>query len=158
MELLAGSTGEQPVTKLDPLRLRILPLWRPHRRRPTGRREWFHTYTRDLSREDLERLFTHDTRDAYDFFARGLDEEELAALPWWRRIALRFRQVFVAFTLKLPAARRAVYFVALVIALIGVLQLFRGFAPVVVPLGLPFLRRSPSPLPVWAERHVRAAC
>ncbi len=41
-------------------------------------REWFDTYTRDLSREDLERLFIHDTRDAYDFFTRGLDEEELA--------------------------------------------------------------------------------
>ncbi len=113
-------------------------------------REWFDTYTRDLSREDLERLFIHDTRDAYDFFTRGLDEEELAGLPWWQRIALRFRKVFVAFTLKLPAARRAVYFVALAIALIGVLQLFRGFAPVVVPLGLPFLDVA-IPLPVWSN-------
>jgi serine phosphatase RsbU (regulator of sigma subunit) len=113
-------------------------------------REWFHTYTRDLSREDLERLFTHDTRDAYDFFARGLDEEDLAALPWWRRTALRFRQVFVAFTLKLPAARRAVYVVALVIALLGVIQLFRGFAVVDVPFGMPFLQVS-LPLPVWAD-------
>jgi len=113
-------------------------------------REWFDTYTRDLSREDLERLFIHDTRDAYDFFARGLDEEELALLPWWQRIGLRFRKVFVAFTLKLPAARRAVYFVALGIALIGVLQLFRGFAPVVVPLGLPFLDIA-IPLPVWSN-------
>ncbi len=113
-------------------------------------REWFHTYTRDLSREDFERLFTHDTRDAYDFFARGLVEEELAALPWWHRAALRFRQVFVAFTLKLPAARRAVYFVALVIALLGLIQLFRGFALVAVPLGLPLFQIS-MPLPVWAD-------
>ena len=113
-------------------------------------REWFHTYTRDLSREDFERLFTHDTRDAYDFFARGLDEEELAALPWWHRAALRFRQVFVAFTLKLPAARRAVYFVALVIALLGLIQLFQGFALVAVPLGLPIFQIS-MPLPVWAN-------
>jgi len=113
-------------------------------------RDWFHTYTRDLSREDLERLFTHDTRDAYDFFARGLDEEELAALPWWRRAALRFRQVFVAFTLKLPAARRAVYVVALFIALLGLIQLFRGFALVDVPMGLPLLQIS-MPLPVWAS-------
>jgi len=113
-------------------------------------REWFDTYTRDLSREDLERLFIHDTRDAYDFFTRGLDEEQLAVLPWWQRIALRSRKVFVAFTLKLPAARRAVYFVALAIALIGVLQLFRGFAPVVVPLGLPFLDVA-IPLPVWSN-------
>ena len=113
-------------------------------------REWFHTYTRDLSREDLERLFTHDTRDAYDFFARGLDEDELATQPWWRRAARRFRQVFVAFTLKLPAARRAVYVVALVIALLGLVQLFRGFALVDVPLGLPLFQIS-MPLPVWAN-------
>jgi sigma-B regulation protein RsbU (phosphoserine phosphatase) len=112
-------------------------------------REWFQTYTRDLSREDLERLFTHDTRDAYDFFARGLDDEELANLPWWRRAALRFRQVFVAFTLKLPAARRAVYFVALIIALLGVVQLFRGFAAVEVPVGIPFFQVAVL-LPLWA--------
>ncbi len=113
-------------------------------------REWFDTYTRDLSREDFERLFIHDTRDAYDFFTRGLDEEELARLPWWQRFGLRCRKVFVAFTLKLPAARRAVYFVALGIALIGVLQLFRGFASVAVPLGLPFLDVA-IPLPVWSN-------
>ena len=113
-------------------------------------REWFHTYTRDLSREDLERLFTHDTRDAYDFFARGLDEDELATLPWWRQVVLRFRQVFVAFTLKLPAARRAVYFAALIIALLGIVQLFRGFAVVDFPVGLPLFNIGVL-LPVWAN-------
>jgi hypothetical protein len=61
----------------------------------------------------------------------------LAALPWWRQAALRSRQVFVAFTLKLPAARQAVYVVALIIALLGLVQLFRGFALVDVPVGLP---------------------
>ncbi len=113
-------------------------------------REWIHTYTRDLSREDLERLFTDDTRDAYSFFARGLDEDQLAGLSPWKRTMLRFRLVFVAFTLKLPAARRAVYFVALAIALIGSIQLFRGFALVVVPLGVPIFHIT-LPLPVWAD-------
>jgi phosphoserine phosphatase RsbU/P len=113
-------------------------------------RDWIHTYTRDLSREDLHQLFTDDTKDAYDFFARGLDEEQLAALPWWKRAALRFRQVFVAFTLKLPAARRAVYFVALLIALIGVIKLFRGIAPVYLPLGTPFFQLAVL-MPVWAD-------
>ena len=113
-------------------------------------REWIHTYTRDLSREDLERLFTDDTRDAYSFFARGLDEDQLTGLSPWKRAMLRFRQVFVAFTLKLSAARRAVYFVALAIALIGSIQLFRGFALVVVPLGVPIFHIS-LPLPVWAD-------
>ena len=68
----------------------------------------------------------------------------------WKRAALRFRQVFVAFTLKLPAARRAVYFVALAIAVLGLIQLFRGFAMVVVPLGLPLFHIT-LPLPVWAD-------
>ena len=113
-------------------------------------REWIHTYTRDLSRQDLERLFTDDTRDAYSFFARGLDEDELARLTPWKRATLRFRRVFVAFTLKMSAARRAVYFVALAIALIGLIQLFRGFALVSVPLGIPIFHIS-LPLPVWAD-------
>jgi phosphoserine phosphatase RsbU/P len=113
-------------------------------------REWFDTYTRDLSTDDLHRLFTHDTRDAYRFFSRGLDEEQLARLPWWKQIALRSRQVFVAFTLKLPAARRALYIVALVIALLGVIKLFRGFAIVTVPFGIPFLQVSML-VPEWAD-------
>src|SRR5262245_55001753 len=113
-------------------------------------REWFDTYTRDLSREDLERLFTHDTREAYDYFARGLDEDELEGLPWWKRAAVRFRKVFVAFTLRLPPARRALYFGALIIALLGMIRLFRGFAPVAVPLGTPFFNIYLL-LPVWAD-------
>jgi serine phosphatase RsbU (regulator of sigma subunit) len=113
-------------------------------------REWFATYTRDLSAEDLQRLFTHDTRDAYRFFSRGLNEEQLAQMPWLKRSALRFRQVFVAFTLKLPAARRALFLGALAIALLGVLKLFRGFALVDVPIGTPFFQISML-VPAWAD-------
>jgi serine phosphatase RsbU (regulator of sigma subunit) len=113
-------------------------------------REWINTYTRDLSREDLQRLFTDDTRDAFDFYARGLDAEALAGLPWWKRVALRTRQIFVAFTLKLPPARRAVYLVALVIALIGVINLYQGFEPVPVPLGTPFFQVMLL-MPTWAN-------
>ena len=113
-------------------------------------REWFNTYTRDLSSDDLQRLFTHDTPDAYRFFSRGVDEERIALLPWWKRAASRSRQVFVAFTLKLPAARRALYLGALLIALIGVIKLFRGFAVVDLPLGIPFMS-VPLPLPAWAD-------
>ena len=113
-------------------------------------RHWFDTYTRDLSAEDLQRLFTHDTRDAYRFFSRGLDEEKLAGLPWWKQAGLRARQVFVACTLKLPAARRALYLGALLIALIGVLKLFRGFTTVEMPLGAPFLNMALL-VPEWAD-------
>jgi phosphoserine phosphatase RsbU/P len=113
-------------------------------------REWVHTYTRDMSREDLERLFTHDTREAYAFFTRGLADDDVAGLPWWKRWALRTRQVFIAFTLRLPPARRALYFAALAFALLGFLQLFQGFGVVRFPLGTPFFRVGMY-LPVWAN-------
>jgi serine phosphatase RsbU (regulator of sigma subunit) len=117
----------------------------------TGKaREWFDTYTRDLSGEDLQRLFTHDTRDAYRFFTRGFDEESLSAYPWWKQLGLRIRQVFVAFTLKLPPARRALYLGSLVIALVGVIKLFQGFAVVRMPLGTPFFQISML-VPSWAD-------
>ena len=113
-------------------------------------RHWFDTYTRDLSAEDLQRLFTHDTPEAYGFFTRGLDVERLAGLPWWKRAALGFRQVFVAFTLKLPPARRALYLGALAIALLGLIKLFRGFDVVDVPFGTPFFHISML-VPAWAD-------
>ena len=113
-------------------------------------RDWFDTYTRDLSTEDLQRLFTHDTRDAYKFFSRGLDEEQVSLLPWWKQIAVRTRKVFIAFTLKLPPARRALYLGSLVIALIGIFKLFQGFAMIPVPLGTPFFQISLL-LPAWAD-------
>ena len=113
-------------------------------------RDWFDTYTRDLSAEDLQRLFTHDTPDAYRFFTRGLDQDRLAGLPWWKAFGLRFRQVFVAFTLKLPPARRALYLGALAIALLGVVKLFRGFAYVNVPFGMPLFPVSVL-IPAWAD-------
>jgi len=107
-------------------------------------------YAHDLSSEDLQRLFTHDTRDAYRFFTRGIDPESIAHLPWWKRIAVRVRQIFTAFTLKLPPARRALFLTALAVALFGVLRLFRGFALVDLPLGLPFIQVAVA-MPVWAE-------
>ena len=66
-------------------------------------------YTRDRVAEDLQRLFTHDTRDAYRFFSRGLDEDAFAGCRGGSASAVSVRQVFVAFTLKLPPARRALY-------------------------------------------------
>ncbi len=120
------------------------------RSRSDRARELFDTYTRDLSREDLQRLFTHDTPDAYRFFARGLAEDQLAGLPPWKRIPLRVRQIFVAFTLKLPPARRALYITALLVALLGVVELFRGFSQVQIPVGLPFIRVAVL-TPVWAD-------
>ena len=111
--------------------------------------DWIHAYTRDLSSDDFRRLFTHDTRDAYDFFTRGQREDAHAGLPWWKRLPMRFRQFMVAFTMRLPPARRALYISALVIALLGIIKLFRGLNLVLVPFGTPFFQVGIY-LPTWA--------
>ena len=115
-------------------------------------RELFDTYTRDMSPDDLPRLFTHDTRDAYDFFTRGRDDDRFAGMPLWKSAPLRFREFFIAFTLRLSPARRALYIGALLIALTGIIRLFRGFGSVDIPLGLPFRPLLIGILtPVWAD-------
>jgi serine phosphatase RsbU (regulator of sigma subunit) len=115
---------------------------------------WFDAWTRDIARdvtaEDLQRLLTHDTWDAYRFFTRGLDEDQLAKEGWWRRQLLRMRQVFTAFTLKLSPARRLLYLISLVIALIGVLKLYRGWSMIRVPFGTPFFNVAVF-APQWAD-------
>jgi serine phosphatase RsbU (regulator of sigma subunit) len=98
---------------------------------------FFDAYTKDLKADDLQRLFTRDTREAYKFFTRGVDPDRLKGLPWHRRAWAHIRTLFVAFTMKLSPARRIVFAAALVLALYGALFLFRGIGVVEVA-ALPF--------------------
>ncbi len=41
------------------------------------------------------------------------DDDAYDSLPWWRRVPMRTREIFIAFTLRLPPARRALYIGAL---------------------------------------------
>src|SRR5437016_2344528 len=113
-----------------------------------GPREFFYQYTRDLTPADFQRLFTRDTPEAYRFFARGFDRDRLAREPWYRRWLIHARLFFVAFTMRLSPARRVLYGFALVTALLGTIELFRGFAPTRVLL-FPFTLYLP--LPHWVE-------
>jgi phosphoserine phosphatase RsbU/P len=113
-------------------------------------RDFFVTYTRDISREELHRLFTDDTRDAYRFFTRGKDDDRFAGMPLWKSVPLRLREFFIAFTIRLSPARRILYVGALVIALTGIIRLFRGFASIDLPLGVPFLQVGVL-MPVWVD-------
>lgn len=97
---------------------------------PSRFQRFVDTYTKDLTADDLQRLFTRDTRDAYLFFTRHLDPESLNHLPWHRRVAAHTRAVFMAFTMKLSPARRIVYAASLVFAAIGLINLFRGIGVV----------------------------
>jgi sigma-B regulation protein RsbU (phosphoserine phosphatase) len=100
--------------------------------RPTGGR-FFEAYTRGLTKVDLERLFTRDTPEAYRFFARNIDFDELKDRPWHRRTLGRARLLFLAFTLKLTPARRALYGTSLLACLIGLVELFREFRLFLIP-------------------------
>jgi phosphoserine phosphatase RsbU/P len=100
-------------------------------------RAFFAAYTQDLTTEELGRVFTRDAPEAYRFFTRGVDSKAFKVLPWHRR-ALRFTQAFfMAFTMRMSPARRALYGVALLAAAVGVLELFRGISVFGVPIVIP---------------------
>ena len=105
----------------------------PLPRDPAGTRRFFDAYTQGLTTAELERLFTRDAPEAYRFFSRTIDFEELSKLPWHRRTLAHLRLFFLAFTLKLTPARRALYGMALVAALIGVLELLQDVHFLLVP-------------------------
>ena len=93
--------------------------------------DFVETYTRGLTADDLGRLFTRDTRDAYWFFTRGVDRTAFAHLPWYSRAFTHVRLLFIAFTMKLSPARRVVYAAALFFTAVGLFNLFRSGARIV---------------------------
>src|SRR4029453_11759328 len=75
---------------------------------------------------ELERLFTRDAAEAYRFFSRQVDADQLKQLRGYRRVLRHARLLFLAFTLKLTPARRAMYGVAVVSAVLGLVELTQG--------------------------------
>ncbi|HKB14258.1 MAG TPA: PP2C family protein-serine/threonine phosphatase [Vicinamibacterales bacterium] len=111
--------------------------------------DFFDSYTKDLTAEDLQRLFTRDARDAYRFFARGIDAEALARMPWHKRFVTEVRLLFMAFSMKLSPARRVVFGGALLLAAVGLVNLFNGVG--IIEIGrLPFVSIG-VPGPVFAR-------
>jgi phosphoserine phosphatase RsbU/P len=97
----------------------------PLPRTPGGSGRFFEAYTQGLTTVDLERLFTRDTPEAYRFFTRTADFEQLKKLPWHRRTLAHVRLFFLAFTMKLTPARRAIYGMSLVCVIVGLFELFQ---------------------------------
>lgn len=112
-------------------------------------KKFFERYTHDLTSDELGKLFTRETPEAYRFFARGINTAELEGLPWWKKVIGYAKGFFLAFTMRLSPARRLMYGVALGASVIGLLQLFQGFGlmSVPVPIALFFVHvRVPGPL------------
>jgi serine phosphatase RsbU (regulator of sigma subunit) len=105
----------------------VPPLPRP------GDGKFFENYTRGLTSRDIEQLFTRDAPEAYRFFSRQINIDELKKLPWHRRTLMHARLFFLAFTLKLSPPRRAIYAIALAATVIGLLELFQGVQLLLVP-------------------------
>jgi sigma-B regulation protein RsbU (phosphoserine phosphatase) len=118
------------------------------RTRAARAREFLSTYTHDLTARDVQQLFTRDTREAYAFFTRGTDPSALDGLPWRKRVFAQIRVLFLAFTLKLSPARRLIYGLALICAVIGLLQSLQGIGMIRLPV-IPLLIRISVPGPVW---------
>jgi phosphoserine phosphatase RsbU/P len=102
-------------------------------------RQFFETYTKDFSTEELGKLFTHETPDAYRFFARGINTAELEGLPWHRRAVKYVQAFFLAFTMRLSPARRVIYGCALAASVLGLIELFRGVGAVSVRMPFPLM-------------------
>jgi phosphoserine phosphatase RsbU/P len=110
--------------------------------RKSRTREFLSVYTQDLTTEELGRLFTRETPEAYRFFARGINTAELEGLPWHRRAIKYLQAFFMAFTMRLSPARRAIYGVALVCCVFGLFKLFEGigFLRIPIPLSMYYVR------------------
>jgi phosphoserine phosphatase RsbU/P len=105
-------------------------------------REFISRYTHDLTSDELGKLFTRETPEAYRFFARGINTAELDGLPRYRRAIKYIQAFFLAFTMRLSPARRVIYGLSLAAAVIGLMQLFNGFGVVStrMPFPLNFIR------------------
>jgi serine phosphatase RsbU (regulator of sigma subunit) len=118
--------------------------------RPSRLADFFDSYTKDLTAEDLQRLFTRDTRDAYKFFTRGRDADAMQRMPLHRRVIAEARILFLAFSMKLSPARRVVFGAALLLAVIGLFNLFRGVGIIEI-LRLPFVGGVGVPGPLFRQ-------
>ena len=101
--------------------------------RPEASGGFFATYTAGLTTSEFERLFTFDAPAAYRLFSGRLDHAALRQLPWHRRAVAHARTIFLAFTLKMAPARRALYAVALLLMAIGLAELLQGFSRALFP-------------------------
>jgi phosphoserine phosphatase RsbU/P len=77
--------------------------------------------TRDLNRQEFEKMFSEDMRGMYEFYVRSMKSLEGESNKVKRAIKFTWH-LFVAFLLKLTPARRVAYAIALFFLLIAITQ------------------------------------
>jgi len=78
----------------------------------------FELFTSNLSFEEIERVIKRDLPDAYEYFAQDIPKPDVSKNKFIRGLIF-IRSLFNAFLLKLSAARRFFYIIALLLFLIG---------------------------------------
>ncbi|MBI5464010.1 MAG: hypothetical protein HY966_03530, partial [Ignavibacteriales bacterium] len=73
-------------------------------------------FTKDLSREEFERLFSSETRGMYEFYNRSVPSLEGEKNKFIRAVKLAWH-LFIAFLTRLSPARRILYAMALLLVL-----------------------------------------
>ncbi|MDZ7290723.1 MAG: PP2C family protein-serine/threonine phosphatase [candidate division KSB1 bacterium] len=73
--------------------------------------DFYRLFTSDLTRAEIERLVKVDARGMYAYYMRSM-EQPAAKVTRWKRLLIFARNLFVAFLLKLPPARRLLYAIA----------------------------------------------
>ncbi|MFC2085137.1 PP2C family protein-serine/threonine phosphatase [Bacteroidota bacterium] len=81
----------------------------------------FDLYTSDLTIDEIEKLVKRESAAAYEFYKNQIPQPDLTKNKFIRSLIF-IRSIFNAFLLKLSAARRIFYLVALLIFLIGILN------------------------------------
>jgi len=122
-------------------------------------KDFFNRYTHDLTSDELGKLFTRETPEAYRFFARGINTAELEGLPWYQKVIRYGQGFFLAFTMRLSPGRRLMYGVALACSVIGLLELFAGFGLMRVPIPVAlFFVHIRVPAPIFADGTLWLLC
>lgn len=86
-------------------------------------RTFIDTYTRDLTARDLQRVFTRETREMLAFFTQGTDERETTWRDFLRHPLRHSRAFFMAFAMRLTAARRLLYGASLILFVLGIVDM-----------------------------------
>ena len=96
--------------------------WRRDGRTPTGKlKEFYHEFTEGLTTTELRRLFQRDAVQAYRVLSR---EQDLSREPAGRvkRFFFRAKVVFLGLSYKLTPARRVLFAVSIIAALLGLFR------------------------------------
>lgn len=90
------------------------------RKRWNNLRRFYQLYKSGLSLVEIERLIRRDVPGVYDFYRRDMEEPDHGKNTVIRTLTLA-RNLFVTFLLKLTAARRLLYSVAIILFVYGII-------------------------------------